>query len=66
MTLIRELYEMELAERRIDPNHVPNPLVRITEKPKKGDVTVTYQGDIDGPRYKQLDWEDESEFEEFQ
>jgi len=65
LTIIRELYEMELLERQIHTGKewVPAPLTRITEKPKKGDVEVTYQGDATGPRWKQLDWDDGPEEE---
>jgi hypothetical protein len=38
LTIIRELYEAELA------SYNP-PIIRITEKPKKSDTTVTYMGD---------------------
>lgn len=63
LTTIRELYEMELRERLVDPRHIPQPLTRITEKAKKGDVEVTYQGDSSGQRWKQLDWDDGPEDE---
>ena len=59
LTTIRELYEQELANRYVNlKDAVPMPLSRITEKPKKGDVEVTYQGTSPDPRWKQLDWED--------
>ena len=63
LTTIRELYELELSNRLVDPRHVERPLMRITEKPKKGDVEVTYQGDVTGPAWKQLDWDDGPEEE---
>jgi len=55
LTTIRELYEMELRERVVYPNALPLPIMRITSKPKKGDVEVTYQGEM-GPRWKDIDW----------
>ena len=59
LTTIRELYELELANRYVNlKDAVPMPLSRITEKPKKGDVEVSYQGTVADPRWKQLDWED--------
>ena len=59
LTTIRELYELELANRYVNlKDAVPMPLSRITEKPKKGDVEVTYQNENPDPRWKQLDWED--------
>ena len=61
--MIRQLYELELANRVVDPKAVERPLMRVTEKPKKGDVEVTYQGDTVGPRWKQLDWDDGPEEE---
>lgn len=63
LTTIRELYEMELRERMVDPKHLPMPLTRITAKPKKGDVEVTYQGEGDDRRWKQLDWDEGPEDE---
>lgn len=60
LTTIRELYELELANRYVNmKDAVPVPLMRITEKPKKGDVEVTYQGQVVGPNWKQMpDWLD--------
>ena len=59
LTTIRELYELELANRYVNlKDAVPMPLSRVTEKPKKGDVEVSYQGMMIDPRWKQLDWED--------
>lgn len=63
LTTIRQLYELDLANRVVDPKHVERPLMRVTEKPKKGDVEVTYQGDTTGRRWKQLDWDDGPEEE---
>lgn len=53
LTLIRELYELELSERRVDPKHVAQPLIRITEKARKSDTEVSYVGENQLPRYKQ-------------
>ena len=66
LTAIRQLYELELSERVVDPQHVSRPLIRITEKPKRGDVEVYYPGDSDLPRDKQVDWAtpDEEDFPE--
>ena len=58
LTTIRELYELELSERYVPDQSKHLPLIRITEKPKKGDVEVSYQGTTADPRWKQLDWED--------
>lgn len=63
LTTIRELYELELSERYVPDQSKHLPLIRITEKPKKGDVEVTYQGTMADPRWKQLDWEDGPEEE---
>ena len=38
--------------------------IRITDKPKKGDVEVFYSGEENLPKHKQIDWEDEDEFTE--
>ena len=57
LTTIRELYELELSERYVPDQSKHLPLIRITEKPKKGDVEVTYQGQTVGPNWKQMpDW----------
>lgn len=58
LTHIRKLYEMELANRLVHRDAVEMPLVLITQKPKKGDVEVTYQGDNISPRFKHIDWLD--------
>jgi len=52
LTLIRELYELELSERMVDPRWKPLPLYRITEEPRKGDTEITYQGERDLPKHK--------------
>lgn len=66
LTAIRELYELELNNRMVHPADVERPLMRITEKPKKGDVEVSYQGSNPDPRWKQLDWEDGPEQDVFE
>ena len=53
LTLIRELYELELSERVVDRRHSPAPLYRITEKPRKGDTEVFYSGEAELPKFKQ-------------
>lgn len=50
ITILRELYEQDLLQR--DP-----PIRRITEKPKKADTTVSYQGIQDErPKFKLGGW----------
>ena len=60
LTRIADLYEMDLANRVTYPGAMPQPLIPITEKPKRGDVTVSYQGDAAGPRWKELppEWDE--------
>ena len=58
LTTIRELYELELSDRYVPDQSKHLPLTRITEKPKKGDVEISYQGDTTGQRWKELDWEE--------
>ncbi len=46
LTIIRELYELDLASR--DPS-----IMRVTEKPRKTDTEVTYMGVVDDrPKHK--------------
>jgi len=64
LAIIRELYELELRERHVNPQWAPMPLSRVTEKPKKGDVEVNYfDENADQRKHKQVDWEDEDEFD---
>ena len=54
LTIIRQLYEQELAERSLvlgPKDEVrPAPIIRITEKPKKTDTEISYMGDDSRPK----------------
>lgn len=63
LTLIRQLKELELAHRVVDPKHIPAPLYPLTESPSPADTEVFY-----GPEDKRTmaqklaeEWERESE-----
>jgi len=44
LRIIRELYELELSERK-DHLGNPAPIIRLTEMPSKTDTEISYMGD---------------------